>query len=268
MTIIPAGSHIAARQPARAPDAGSDRPTDQTPGNSFADLFRKPREVGRPELDNPPATSLPLQVDFRSHAREYRAEISIAEDAIRFDAKPIVAPSKCEGDDSAPLSTAAAAEGQTPPDIDAPLPAASALSQTDRPNDVTDLPAIRDRHGAAVPEPSVAHEGAAGQGAKAVPPAVAAAQSRAAGLIRDAIDLGQASAHRPPENSTTSRAARVPASISLLPDEVIVRVNGLSLTPEERDALLGDVQRLLSQHGLGNRPIRIQSASRRSFEWR
>lgn len=227
---------------------------DMSPGLTFAEL------LGRE--DQPPLVMEGL--DFVSSDRQFRASVSVADDAIRFDARPVVAPAGTTETGGAPtplddstlgalgtltasaVAPAHGAEGTASIDV-ADLRAAGAFDFQRTRSGEGGGPTGRTQGGSpALASPAIAP--AAGPTPPLAPPA-------------DRLALSPSSADRP---VGTRPLTTRPASITVLPREVLVVVHGLALSSAESRILLQDVRDLLAAHGLGEKSVRLVTEQRRT----
>lgn len=248
-------SRAAPSPPMLHPVAGAAHAAaDTAPGLAFAEL------LGRG--DQPPLVMDGL--DFVSSDRQFRASVSVADDAIRFDARPVVAPTGTTGTDGTPATLdqgTPGAHGTLAASAVAPAYTAEGTASIH----VADLRATGafDPHRAL----SVAAVGPAGRAlggspslaSSAIPPAAGQASRLAApaeALARSPSAADRPAGARPPSTR--------PASITVLPREVLVVVHGLTLSSAESRILLQDVRDLLAAHGLGDKSVRLVTEQRRT----
>jgi hypothetical protein len=228
----------------------------ERPALSFAELL-----LG----SDPALATASAEFDFASSGRDFRGTVNVGEDAIRFDARPVVAPAQLAGPDELvhdAVSGAAPGHPGTSPAINdpaagAPVRVLQALSpafhgsgpfqQGLRAADAS-APTGRERPG------------------KGTAPGLAASpahRARASGIATPAAD-------GPPEATFAARAAaaaaqaKPPVSMVVSPQDVLVVVHGITLSAAELKTLLQDVRDLLASHGFGDRAIRLRTDSRRA----
>lgn len=263
-------SREAASQPAT-------RNTAET-GSGFADLLRGAGPSGerRAETMVGEATGLPVPASTASMgadplgyapqgAKHFEVRSEIGDSAVRFDARPIVAPTGAPGAGDFAIGVSAGAEVQTPeiPGLDAKQLAAlvEALTQG-----VASL--IGD------PNPSrFAESNTAGpRGETRVPRAGLTAETRAAAAqsaIRAGLSRADTTARiaagsgvKAPASSTNNSALF--ARIAALPREIAVVIRGVNLSAQDREIIGERLASLFAEHGLADRTIRIISTTRRA----
>jgi hypothetical protein len=254
MTVSPAGPQASARQIVGIPD-GPSHDTDASTDLSFAQILWPPSDGQPQDLDNLDTGEMPTVESETPAGAVFHAGETVADNAIRFDGKPIVAPSKVEAgaEDIDPRS---ADTWMRPVAVQPTVPAPHSLEIS------WELPIL--------PTSVVRQNGVAARAtAPTAPPEVrpseprAPSQARPAGFPVESADETGAAAPRRAIQGIASGAHRFAASIALLSGEVVVTVRGVRLSESEREALLGDVRELLAEHGLENRPIRILAGPRR-----
>lgn len=216
---------------------------------SFAELLAgAERSPGAPGED----------LAFSSRGRDFRGSLTVGEGAIRFDARPVVAPVDMPVDrDLAATSAGSAQLVAVTAGLEQPgLHPDGVLSAFRLPLSVQAVGgAASDRAGAG------ATRGAAGSrhpGAAATPPPAGASAGRSSVPTGEALEQGGARQAARAARGATAAETRPPASVVLSPQEVLVVVHGIALSPGERKALLLDVRELLAAHGLGDRAIRLR----------
>lgn len=214
---------------------------------SFAELLAgAERSPGAPGED----------LAFSSHGRDFRGSLTVGEDAIRFDARPIVAPVDLPVDRELAAPSTGSAQH---------VPVTAGLEQPGlRPDGILSafrLPLSAQAVGGAASDRADATRGAARSrhlGAAAMTPLPGASAGRSSVATDAASQHGGASRAARAARGATAAEVRPPASVVLSPQEVLVVVHGIALSPGERKALLLDVRELLAAHGLGDRAIRLR----------
>lgn len=238
--------------PSRAMMAPPAQPKGENSG--FAHLLRGANGRGG-------AGAQHLDLVAESSNGRFKIETRIGDDAVRFDARPIVAPiGRSEAQDSAGASTGPSPAGEATPN-GAPtyahlLELVSHLVQR--------LPIIADRL-TGKPSPGATFEMAASSPARArqvaggsagTPPSPGGHETLPL-AARVAEDPMAAKPSAPPAPVQTNALA---ARIAALPREILIVLRGVSLSAEERESLVDAVRRELAPLRLGERTIRIVGA--------
>jgi hypothetical protein len=263
VTVPPPGPRALPHLDAGAIDSARKPPAGALDA-SFADLLQMGREPLLPRNDGPLEDLLPPQVEFESQGRIFRAQMSIADNAIRFDARPVVSPAEIGRIAPGPLDRPGTTLAHEKLGASDPMaPSATAALSLER----EAQPGVRYPAGERVAPAPGGRDAAAAPIRQQV--SVAVQPGRPARPVHEPAKsfAGEASAARLAQNPATKAARPTPASIALLPNEVLVTLRGVSLTSAERADLARDVQDLLRRHGLGNRPIRFQANSRSAKSW-
>ena len=251
-----------------------------TVGPTVSPAFRLPqasRQPSRPaEADLKPGPFAQLLLDrgassgvaeeqftFRSSGRDFQASASIGEDAIRFDARPVVAPGSVDMQIS-PTSTAGDQAALT---VRLDLGAATELAL------IQQISAVRRAVGQdanyllqiALAPPAVIETGfEPAQPPRGISPS-AEIQAMLAPAERSPGPRDLSVPEAPAPSSLRSPGKTVPpASLALLAQEVLITVRGLALSPSEIETLLNDVRQLLAANGIAERTVRISMAPRSS----
>jgi hypothetical protein len=222
----------------------------ETPAPSFAELL----------IGAEPFLTAAEELVFTSGGRDFRGTVTVGEDAIRFDARPVVAPAQLPANDTlvAPAAGSAllaqpvaklevlgvrtghtavaslpdAIRGAKPGSIDASAP--HRATESERTGKAVGTP-FAGAHAGRTLAPTAA---ARADGARQVPPAA-----------RAAVAAGQ---------------AKPPASVIVSAQDVLVVIHGIALSAAEERILLKDARELLASHGLGDRTVRVRTDTRRA----
>lgn len=232
---------------AAAPDAGID-PAAPTHGRSGL-------EHGAPVKAIPPAAAQ----DYRA-SREGGTPVAIGEDAVRFDARPVVGRSFVAG---TPAEGATAGYAEPAPRAAANLELVEPEAELHR-----TLALVAARVEAVVSRPvswTVAAPVSARRSAGAAKdaaarPMEALSPTRAGRWIAPAASAASAVPAAPPAASRSDVRANI--ALTLLADEVLVTVRGLDLSPDEEEALADEARRLLASSDFGGRPLRVLTSGR------
>jgi len=233
----------------RGQGAGAQQPLTDNAGTAipFAELL----------MTAMPATANG-ELEFTSNGRDFRGTVTVGDDAIRFDARPMVAPTHLPAEPGLAPATAEYA-GSVLTEA-TPVLEGLQIGAQDQIASRT-LAASGSRHQAfqagAAFEPSPSGPA----GAKSFAGPVPVHRTHGSRVAAQATDKFRDAALDPRASVTLSQT-RPPASVTVSPQEVLVLVHGIALSAAEQKLLLQDVRDLLAAHGLGERTVRLRTDSR------
>lgn len=194
----------------------------------------------------------------------FAVETAIGDDAVRFDARPILAPTGASGGAATGTGAPGAASTGQPAATDAPPHAALADLVAEL---AERLPVIAAR--AAIPQGEAARSALLFPVSSGPPPTPASSIAAAsparhretAGAAPGRVGAAAALRYLPDLGRT---AARTSAQVTALPRDVVVVLRGVSLSFEEGSMLSEKMRAVLAEHRLGDRTIRIMGIEARS----
>lgn len=231
-----------------APNPSAARPN----GGGFLDTMQGTRRNGYLEVS--------ICDLFRPYvetgAGSFAVETAIGDDAVRFDARAIVAPTGGQADaDTQVPASAPPAESEPSPD----RPAQSALAEL--------VGELAERVSIIARQVESLHLGTVRSPAMPTDniPASPTATPTAPGSSPAALRRTPAAPTRPGEAASALRYVPDPASsstptlarVTALPRDILVVLRGISLSAEESFALVDKMRGVLARHRLGDRMIRI-----------
>lgn len=240
--------------------AAPSPPARQRP---FLDILQADRR-GKPPVVDIRALLEPV---IEAGGQRFAVATHIGEDAVRFDARPIVAPS------GEPMSEQ---EGQPPAAVtreDLPTPQIPLPSPAPEFAHARDLGARIGLHAA-----TLASEIAAGRlDTRGIEQAARGERAASSGLATAAPSATASRGAQPPPSAETSapRAASARSRgggaaetsafvrLSALPRDIVLAIRGMSLSAADVRALREALRETLERHGLGDRPVRIDTMGRR-----
>lgn len=236
--------------------SGQVRQTARNPGN-FANLLRSAQGDGpRPPA---PIPALPL-AEITAGGNRFSVETQIGDDAIRFDARPIVGPTATPVfSDDTDAKAAGPADDIQPSDITPPREELIALvvQIADRIPPLVTMPAQMATDGPSPPAPTISAQRTDGA-APRFPLVPQAGLLISPPLIVSVVGAQSPEAAAPPPPTPTPTTSHLLAArVAALPREVIVALHGVTLSSDDMLMLADTIRQALAQYRLEDRPVRI-----------
>lgn len=217
---------------------------------AFVDILHGGRNIGR----DAPSMVASFLVD--TGAGRFEVETHVGDAAVRFDARPIVAPVTPDPRPDAPGAVAAATDA-APPASEPPKAGLAelmhAIVQTLPAFDTREAPPVSTAPSEAPPAAPGTRSGPAAR-AGAVPEGRVAPRLIVA--VTDGVEAAPPAARQAPPPATNALSARVAA----LPREILIVLRGISLAADESRALVDEIRQALVHYRFRDRPIRILGA--------